>query len=96
MSGTDPTTSMVEEVAKETLLPPSEVKLWIDNLKTVDANRRRGAAKAAETRRTKPKLQANVICTTVEYVVAHIWKKRNTVRTGLAVITAIHGFTCPV
>ena len=37
--------------------------------------------------RAKPKLQANVTCTTVEYVMARMWKKQNTVRTGLAVIT---------
>ena len=39
-----------EELAKEVLLPSSEVKMWIEHLKTVTENQKRGAAKAAETR----------------------------------------------
>ncbi len=44
---------MLENVAKETLLPIDEVHMWLDHLKTIDTNRKRGAAKAAETRRRK-------------------------------------------
>lgn len=41
-----------EKLAEDVLLPSHEVKLWLDHLKTVQENRR-GAAKAAETRRSK-------------------------------------------
>jgi hypothetical protein len=44
-------------MAKKVLLPVCEVKLWLDHLDTVDTNRKRGAAKAAETRRRKLRSQ---------------------------------------
>ena len=40
-------------MAKKTLLSVAEVRMWWDHLKTVDENRKRGAAKAAATRRRK-------------------------------------------
>ena len=49
----DPSESLLEEVAKKTLLPVNEVILWFDHLKTVQTNRKRGAQKAAATRRLK-------------------------------------------
>ena len=41
---------MVENAAREVLLPPEE---WLDHLQTVMENRRRGARKAAATRKAK-------------------------------------------
>ena len=47
---TDPSAEDIKSVAKKTLLPASEVRIWLDHLKTIDNNRKRGAVKAAETR----------------------------------------------
>lgn len=44
---------MVENAAREVLLPPEECKIWLDHLQTVMENRRRGARKAAATRKAK-------------------------------------------
>lgn len=46
-----PTEEQVQEIAKNVLLSPDEVKMWLDHLQTVRDNRRRGAQKAAETRK---------------------------------------------
>ena len=43
----------LEEAAKTTLLPTFEVKIWLEHLKTVVDNRRRGSEKASATRRAK-------------------------------------------
>ena len=43
----------LQQAAKATLLPTFEVKIWLDHLKTVLKNRKRGAEKAAATRRAK-------------------------------------------
>lgn len=40
-------------VSKKCLVPPEECRFWLDHLQTVVDNRRRGAKKAAETRRNK-------------------------------------------
>ena len=53
LAGKDPSESMLERMSKDTLLAVSEVRMWLDHLKTVDTNRKRGAAKAADTRRRK-------------------------------------------
>jgi len=45
--------SDVEKLARRTLLPPDEVRLWFSHLETVSDNRKRGAQKAAETRRLR-------------------------------------------
>lgn len=47
----DPTDEQLQKIAKQTLLPVGGVVMWLEHLKTVDSNRKRGAAKAAETRR---------------------------------------------
>ena len=47
------TDEQVQEIAKNVLLSPDEVKMWLDHLQTVRDNRRRGAQKAAETRKKK-------------------------------------------
>ena len=56
-AGHDPSETMLEGVAKETLVPVGEVCMWFDHLRTVDTNKKRGAAKAAETRRRKRESQ---------------------------------------
>ena len=53
LQGQDPTDEQVEKIAKQTLLPVEEVVMWLNHLKAVDSNRKRGGAKAAETRRLK-------------------------------------------
>ena len=45
--------SDVERLARRVLLPVEDVKIWLQHLKTVSENRRKGAQKAAETRRLK-------------------------------------------
>ena len=69
---TTPTEPDIKAIAEKTLLPPVEVRMWLEHLQQVDLNRRRGAAKAAETRHRRaanttassadpnPTLQANV------------------------------------
>ena len=53
LKGKDPSDTFIEEMAKATLLPPEEVGFWFDHLKTIRENRKRGAQKAAQTRRQK-------------------------------------------
>ena len=48
-----PSESEIKALAKSVLLPEEEVKIWVDHLETVAANRKRGAAKAAATRRAR-------------------------------------------
>ena len=43
----------VDKLAKQVMLPVEEVRLWLDHLETVSTNRKKGAEKAAETRRKK-------------------------------------------
>ena len=53
LGGKDPLEDELTQIAKKVLLPVCEVKIWLDHLCAVDTNRKRGAAKAAETRRNK-------------------------------------------
>ena len=46
-------TPSIESVAKHVLLPTNECEIWLQHLQTVVENRRRGARKAAETRKKK-------------------------------------------
>ena len=48
-----PTTTFLEDLAKKVLLSQSEVSMWLEHLQTVSDNRKRGAAKAAETRKKR-------------------------------------------
>ena len=57
LSHPEPTEELFTSIARKTLLPIEEVKMWLNHLKTVEINRRRGAAKAAETRRRKRQQQ---------------------------------------
>ena len=41
------TVEVVLDLSKSTLLPPEEVRIWIDHLQTIQVNRKRGAEKAA-------------------------------------------------
>lgn len=43
----------IQDVARKVLLPPEECRIWLNHLQIVSENRRRGAKKAAETRRGK-------------------------------------------
>ena len=42
---------MVQSMARKTLLPVSEVQLWLEHLQTVHTNCKRGATKAAPRRK---------------------------------------------
>ena len=53
LKGAEPTEDMLTALAQRTLLAVSEVTLWLDHLKSVEANRKRGATKAAATRKEK-------------------------------------------
>ena len=46
----------IETLSRKVLLSTSEVKLWFDHLSTIQKNRKRGATKAAQTRRRKAEL----------------------------------------
>ena len=48
-----PTELDIENVAKNTLLPQQDVRMWLKHLEQIDYNRKRGAAKAALTRRQR-------------------------------------------
>ncbi len=54
------TDSMIESAAKEVQLPSDECTIWIKHLQTVLENRRRGARKAAATRRARRTGRAQV------------------------------------
>ena len=45
----------IKKLSKSTLLPPEEVQIWLEHLRTIQQNRKRGAEKAAATRRRKEK-----------------------------------------
>lgn len=51
LKGLKPTQKQLEAVSRQVLLPCSEVELWLNHLTTIQENRKRGAAKAAETRK---------------------------------------------
>jgi len=53
LQGRPITDQFVHDAAKKVLLPPEEVRIWLEHLSTVLQNRRRGAAKAAATRKAQ-------------------------------------------
>ena len=53
LKGAAPSEQQLEAISCQVLLPCAEVKMWLDHLSTVQQNRKRGAAKAAETRKRK-------------------------------------------
>ena len=53
LQGRPITDQFVHDAAKKVLLPPEEVRIWLEHLSTVLQNRRRGAAKAAVTRKAR-------------------------------------------
>ena len=53
LKGADPEEAEMETIATETMLPLAEVKMWLAHLTMVASNRKRGAAKAAQTRRKR-------------------------------------------
>ena len=50
LQGSTPTEAMVHQ---KTLLPVAEVELWLEHLKTVETNCKRGATKAAHARKQR-------------------------------------------
>ena len=58
-----PSETFVKEEAEKVLLTPDDTRIWMDHLNTVLLNRKRGAAKAAATRRAKKSVQEPVCVT---------------------------------
>ena len=52
----------IQQLSKETLLPPEEVRIWIEHLQTIQANRKQGAEKAAATRQRKKANEKHYYC----------------------------------
>ena len=69
---TELTEVQVQDLAKLTLLPVSEVIMWLEHLKTVHTNRKRGAAKAAQTRRQKRQGRENQQVSTATTTSTHV------------------------
>ena len=46
-----PSESTYSELSKRVMLSVEEIKMWLDHLNTIQENRKKGAIKAAETRR---------------------------------------------
>ena len=61
LQGKEPSDADIEEMSRMTLLSPGEVRMWLEHLCTIQSNRKRGAEKAATTRRAK-KRQYVCIC----------------------------------
>ena len=55
---------MLQSMARKTLLPVSEVQIWLEHLQTVHTNTKRGATKAALTRKqeTAPQVKQVYKC----------------------------------
>ena len=50
---TKPSQQQIKVTAEQVLLSPADVEMWLDHMSTVQLNRKRGAAKAAATKRKK-------------------------------------------
>ena len=59
--------SLYQQLAQRTLLKIDEVKIWFEHLHTIKQNRKKGAAKAAETRRLRAQASKDKGKTTSEY-----------------------------
>ena len=53
LKGQSPSDTFIRNMAKQCLLPSEEVEIWVEHLSEVQRNRKRGAQKAAETRKRK-------------------------------------------
>ena len=51
LKGREPSDTETQELSRATLLPPGEVEVWLTHLQSIQLNRKRGAEKAAATRR---------------------------------------------
>ena len=52
----------INELAKQVLLTPNEVKMWLKHLKAIKLRRKEGAKKAAATRAAKKGINFFLIC----------------------------------
>ena len=50
LQGSMPTDEMRTSIARKTLLPINEVRLWLEHLQTIDSNRKQEASKASDTK----------------------------------------------
>ena len=78
-----------DNLARKVLLPLSEVEMWLNHLGMVSNNRKRGAAKAAATKRSKLSGRKN----DVVYVVSCMRKKQMKLKNGLRATCVLNSFT---
>ena len=64
----------LRDTAKSILLPEEECQIWLDHLRTVIENRKRGAQKAAATRKSKQRNQAQSMAV-LESSILHVQLK---------------------
>ena len=65
LRGDTPTPEQIKKLAEECLLPTEEITMWLEHLKLIADNRKRGAMRAAETRRKNKqtaKKKTEIIC----------------------------------
>lgn len=62
LKGKEPSDADIEKMARETLLSPGDVRIWLEHLQTVSTNRKRGAEKAAATRRSRKMQPKMYVC----------------------------------
>ncbi len=92
-----PSELVYTDLSKKVMLPIEEVNMWLDHLQTIRENRKKGALKAAETRRKK-KVQATVpgkVRTNVVYAMLHTKTSQMNRNNGLAVDRVTPGFISP-
>lgn len=80
-----------EKLSEDVLLPTNEIKMWLYHLRTVQENRKRGAAKADETKRSK---QRQASKESEEYcgVYGDLYEEETVeMKTGLHVTYAVDG-----
>lgn len=61
LKGQAPTSEFFDNLAKQCLLLPEEVKMWVEHLVQVNRNRQRGAQKAAQTRLRKKQQSTTLV-----------------------------------
>lgn len=60
--GSEPPENELKLIASKCLLPEDDVLMWLKHLQTITENRKRGASKAAETRRRKKESYPCGVC----------------------------------
>ena len=64
--GDIPSDNVIQDVSKKVLLSPDDVLMWFKHLKQIQVNRKKGAEKAAVTRKKNRQLQVCSVCQSLE------------------------------